>query len=207
MTVGEELPPFQISLRLPAPLSDADLLSLSAQNEAITFEQTADGVLIMTPPTGSRGNRGEGLLLTELTNWNLRSGFGEIRGIAGGVRLPAGGQYQADVFVISAAAWAALLESQRDDGFLAVLPTAAFELISPANLSGTGYRKEFAMKLDDYARSKIPLVAILHPKDGQAIIRRPGRADEVSAAKILTFPELPGLELDAAAIYDACNRH
>jgi hypothetical protein len=68
---------FQISLRLPAPLSDADLLSLSAQSEAITFEQTADGVLIMTPPSGSRGNRGEGRLLTELTKWNLRSGFGD----------------------------------------------------------------------------------------------------------------------------------
>jgi Uma2 family endonuclease len=200
------LPAKQTSLRLPTRLSDADLLWLSAHNDSITFEQTSDGILIMTPPTGSRGNRGEFRLATELVNWNDRMHFGEIRGISGGVLLPEGGQYQADGFVISAAAWEAVPDGQRDDGFPPVLPTAAFELISPANVTATGYTKEFTMKLKDYECSAVALVVLLHPKQEHAVIRRPGHEDEITTAKILTFPELPSLELNAGAIYDDCNR-
>ncbi len=95
-----EHPVRQMSLQLPSPLSDEDLLWLSAHNESLTFEQTADGLLIISPPTGSRGNRGEFRLATALMNWNDRTRFGEIRGISGGVLLPEGGQYQADGFVL-----------------------------------------------------------------------------------------------------------
>jgi Uma2 family endonuclease len=196
----------QISLQLPAPLSDAELLWLSAHNESLTFEQTAEGLLIVTPPTGSRGNRGEITLITQLKIWNDRVNFGEIRGISGGVLLPKGGQYQADGFAISAGAWEEVPESQRDDGYPPVLPTAAFELISPANLISRGYSKEFQIKLDDYERSVVPLVVLLHPKTEHAVIKRPGRERETTTAKILTFPELPGLKLDAEAIYNDCNR-
>jgi hypothetical protein len=78
------------SLQLPAPLTDAELLWLSAHNESLTFEQTAGGLLIITPPTGSRGNRGEFNLAAQLVNWNDRTHFGEVRGISGGVLLPTG---------------------------------------------------------------------------------------------------------------------
>lgn len=194
------------TLQLPAPLSDGELLWLSAHNPSLTFEQTADGLLIMTPPTGSRGNRGEIALLTQLKIWNDRVRFGEIRGISGGVLLPKGGQYQADGFVISATAWAAVPEHERDDGFPPVLPTSAIELLSPANVTATGYTKEFTRKLDDYERSAVPLIVLLDPKSERAIIKRPGCEGEVITAKILTFAELPGLELDAGAIYNDCNR-
>ena len=200
------VPARQTSLRLPNQLSDAELLWLSAHNASVTFEQTADGLLIMTPPTGSRGNRGEIGLITQLKTWNDRVCFGEIRGISGGVLLPKGGQYQADGCVISAAAWEAVPDSRRDDGFPPVLPTAVFELISPANIAATGYTKEFALKLNDYKRSAILVVVLLHPQQERAVIRRPERADEITAAKALTFAELPGLELNAGAIYDDCNR-
>lgn len=198
--------PKQWSLQLPAPLTDAELLWLSAHNESLAFEQTADGLLIMTPPTGSRGNRGEFRLATQLTIWNDRTNFGEIRGISGGVLLPKGGQYQADAFVISAAAWEAVPYGRRDDGYPPAMPTGAFELLSPANLTATGYTKEFTKKLEEFERSAISVVVLLDPKKEHAIIKRPGREDETTVVKILTFPELPGLELDAGTIYADCNR-
>jgi hypothetical protein len=46
---------------------------------------------------------------------------------------------------------------------------------------------------------------ILHPNTDSATIRRPGHEDEITTSKMLTFPELPGLELDAGAIYAAVN--
>jgi Uma2 family endonuclease len=195
-----------MSILLPKPLSDAELLWLSAHNAALRFEQTAEGELILTPPTGSRGNRGEFRLITQIVNWNDRTGFGEIRGIAGGVLLPKGGQYQADTFVISAASWDEVPLNKRDDGYPPAMPTAAFELISPANRTASGYSEEFKKKLRDYERSEIPLVVLLHPETEHAVIRRPGREDETTTARVLTFVELPELKLDVGAIYADCNR-
>jgi Uma2 family endonuclease len=201
-----EVPVRQMSLQLPNVLTDAELQWLGAHNESLTFEQTADGLLIMTPATGSRGNRGEIRLTTELTLWNDRVHFGEIRGMTGGLLLPMGGKYQADGFVISAQEWAAVPIGEIDAPYPPAFPTAAFELLSPANVTATGYTKEFTKKLDDYARSAVPIVVLLHPKKEHAVIRRPGRDDETTTEKILVFSELPGLELDARAIYADCNR-
>jgi Uma2 family endonuclease len=86
------------------------------------------------------------------------------------------------------------------------MPTGAFELLSPANLTATGYTKEFTKKLEEFERSAISVVVLLDPKKEHAIIKRPGREDETTVVKILTFPELPGLELDAGTIYADCNR-
>jgi Uma2 family endonuclease len=201
-----EGPARQTSLQLPDILTDAELRWLGVHNESLAFEQTADGLLIMTPATGSRGNRGEIRLTTELTIWNDRVKFGEIRGMTGGLLLPKGGKYQADGFVISAEEWAGVPIGDIDASYPSALPTAAFELLSPANLTATGYTKEFAKKLEDYERSAIPVVVLLHPNKDHATIRRPGSDDETTAAKLVTFPELPGLELDAGAIYADCNR-
>jgi Uma2 family endonuclease len=197
---------YPISIQLPTPLRDAELLWLSEHNAPLGFEQTAEGVLIVTPPTGSRGNRGELELITQLVIWNKRVTFGEIRGISGGVLLPKGGQYQADAFAIAAGIWSEVPMEARDDGYPPTLPTAAFELISPGNLTATGFTKEFEKKLADYERSAVPLVVLLQPKSESATIRRPGHADETTDAKVLVFPELSGLELDVSAIYAACNK-
>jgi Uma2 family endonuclease len=120
----------QTSLQLPAILSDAELQWLGDHNESLTIEQTADGLLIMTPATGSLANRGEIELVTQLNNWNKRTRFGEIRGLTGGVLLPEGGKYQADGFVIPAKDWAKGPLDLINAPYPPALPTAAFELLS-----------------------------------------------------------------------------
>jgi Uma2 family endonuclease len=200
-----ESPDRQVSLQLPDILSDAELQWLGDHNESLTFEQTADGILIVTPATGSLGNRGEIGLVIQLGIWNKRTRFGEIRGLTGGVLLPEGGKYQADGFAISAREWAKVPLNLINAPYPPVFPTAAFELLSPANVTATGYTKAFTLKLEDYGRSAVPLVVLLNPKKEHAIIRRPARPEETTTARVLTFPELPGLELDAGEIYDDCN--
>jgi Uma2 family endonuclease len=200
-TIETPAAPRQTSLQLPAILSDAEMRWLGDHNESLTIEQSADGLLIMTVATGSRGNRGEIRLVTELTNWNDRVQFGEIRGVSGGLLLPQGGQYQADAFVIATDDWAKVPMEHVDDLYPTAWPTAAFELLSPTNLTASGYSKEFTKKLADYEASAIAVVALLHPKKRHATIKRPGRAAVRSNDNILTFSELPGLELNAGLIY------
>jgi Uma2 family endonuclease len=119
--------------------------------------------------------------------------------------LPKGGKYQADGFAFPAREWAKVPIDLINSPYPPAFPTAAFELLSPANVTTTGYTIEFTKKLADYEASAVPLVVLLNPKNEHAIIRRPGRPEETSSAKILAFAELPGLELDAGEIYDDCN--
>jgi Uma2 family endonuclease len=194
-----------LRLRFPEPFSDDTLLWLSEHNPTLGFEQNAEGALIVSPPASSLGNRGELELTTQLVVWNKAARFGEVRGISGGVRLPEGGQYEPDAFVVSAPAWSALDVRDRSKGFVPVLPLAIFELLSPAKLLAKGFSEEFAEKLGSYARSRVPLVVLLHPRNETATIRRPGSTDVETAEPVLAFPELPGLRLDVAAVYAACN--
>jgi len=194
-----------ITLRFPAPLDDDELLWLSANNQTFGFEQTAEGDLVVSPPTNSPGNHGELLLVTQLTMWNERTKFGAVRGISGGVELPRGGKREPDAFAVAGALWYELPVADRKRGFVPVLPSAIFELLSPKNVTVSGFTFEFQVTLGDYARSMVPLVVLLDPRIESAFIHRPGREAETTAANALTFPALPGLELDVSAIYAACN--
>jgi Uma2 family endonuclease len=195
-----------VGIKFPAPLSDETLLWLSSHNTTIQIEQSAEGELILSPFTGSRGQRGEGELYFQIIAWNKSTNFGEVRGPNGGVELPKGGQYGPDVTVMTQAAWDAVPDDAIDRAFVPVLPTGVFELLSPANLTAAGYEAKFQDKLDAYERSAVPLVVLLNPKTLTASIRRPGQDEVTSVESVLRFHELPALELDVAAVYAACNK-
>jgi Uma2 family endonuclease len=186
-------------------LDDDALLWLSANNQTFGFEQTAEGDLVVSPPTNSPGNHGELLLVTQLTIWNERTKFGAVRGISGGVELPQGGKREPDAFAVAGATWDELPVADRKKAFVPVIPSAIFELLSPKNVTASGFTLEFQVTLADYARSMVPLVVVLDPRIEAGIMKRPGRGEETTTAKVLTFPELPGLELDVSVIYAACN--
>jgi Uma2 family endonuclease len=194
-----------ITLKLPVPLDDEAMLWLSANNETFGFEQTAEGDLVVSPPTNSPGNHGELRLVTQLMIWNDRTNYGAIRGIEGGVELPKGGKREPDAFAVIGATWNALPIADRKKGYVPVLPNALFELLSPKSVTAIGYTKEFQVTLDDYERSAVPLVVLLDPRAEHAVLKRAGKPDDIRTEKILTFPELPGLELDVGIIYWVCN--
>jgi Uma2 family endonuclease len=120
-------------LRLPELPSDDALVSLGDANPLLRFEQSSRGYLIVSPPTASPGNRGEIKLITQIDAWNERVGYGEVRGLTGGIELPKGGQYAPDAFVIARLDWNALASGDRNKVFVPVLPTAVLELLSPSN--------------------------------------------------------------------------
>jgi Uma2 family endonuclease len=202
----EESPIRPIAIKFPVPLSDEMLLWLGLHNTGIHIEQSAEGELILSPFTGSRGQRGEGELYFQIIAWNKRTEFGEVRGPNGGIELPKGGQYGPDVTVMTQAAWDAVPDDAIDRAFIPVLPTAVFELLSPTNLTASGYEPSFQRKLDAYERSSVPLVVLLNPQTVTAAIRRPGQDEVKSLEALLRFDELPDLVLDVSAIYEACNK-
>jgi Uma2 family endonuclease len=193
-----------LGIRFPSPLPTETLVWLSEHNPLLEFEQTSEGHLIVSPPTASPGNRGELELITQLVIWNKATGFGEVRGISGGVLLPQGGDYAPDGFVVPQADWDALRVEDRAATYVPVLPRAIFELLSPSNKAAGGFDREFQEKLDDYENSAVPLVVLLDPETAITTMRRPGRDDESTTANVVTFAELPDLNLNVAVIYAAC---
>jgi Uma2 family endonuclease len=194
-----------LGIRFPSPLPNETLVWLSEHNPTLEFEQTSEGHLIVSPPTSSPGNAGELELTTQLVTWNKATGFGVVRGIAGGVLLPKGGEYAPDGFVVARADWDAVPVEGHATTYVPVLPRAIFELLSPSNKISGGFEHKFREKLGDYEKSEVPLVVLLDPESAITKIRRPGRDEETLMVNVVTFPELPGLELDVAAIYAACN--
>jgi Uma2 family endonuclease len=192
-------------LRLPEHLSAGALLALADANPTLRFEQSSRGYLIVSPPTGSLGNRGEMELVRQLGDWNRRTRFGEVRGLTGGVELPGGGQYQPDAFVIARSAWDALPLADRNKGYVPVLPAVVLALLSPSNKTAEGFSREFQEKLEDLERSRVPLVVLLDPEREATEVRRLKHEPETIRKPLVTFAELPGLELDVAAIFAACN--
>jgi Uma2 family endonuclease len=192
-----------LGIRFPSPLPTETLVWLSKHNPLLEFEQTSEGHLIVSP-TASPGNRGELELITQLVIWNKATGFGEVRGISGGVHLPKGGDYAPDGFVVPRADWQALRVEDRATTYVPVLPRAIFELLSPSNKLAGGFDREFQEKLDDYENSAVPLVVLLDPETAITTMRRPGRDDECTTADVVAFAELPDLNLNVAVIYAAC---
>ena len=193
-------------IRFPAPLDDETLVWLGANNHGLGFTQTAEGELIVTPPTGSLGNRGEVLLLNQFVNWNERTHFGEVRGLTGGVHLPLGGDFDPDVFVVTQADFEEIPDADINKGFLPTLPITVVELLSEANLTATGYTKEFDLKLKAYRNNAVPLVLLINPKIQTTFVRRPNQDETSKVDGLLSFVELPGLVLEVAPLYRACNQ-
>jgi Uma2 family endonuclease len=194
------------SFKIPTLLDDAALVWLCTNNTGLQFEQTSEGELIVSPPTGNLGNRAEGMLFSQFVVWNARTRFGEVRGLTGGVHLPRGGDYAPDVYVLTRAEWDAVPDDRVNDLYLPALPIAVVELLSRSNLTTAGYTPTFEKKLKDYALSAVPLVLLLNPNLEKAIVRRPGQDEVTLTQQLLTFPELPGLELDVASVYTAAKK-
>jgi Uma2 family endonuclease len=191
-----------VALLLPQPYSEPALTELALRNPQYFIEQSSKGNLTLSPPTAASGNEGELELAIQVRAWNRVTRFGKVGAMTAGIRLPAGGDYIPDVYVVPQHVWdAAPTKDRAGAGYVSVLPVALFELLSPGNRTAKGFTAEFQDKLDDYERSLVPLVVLLDPKPQTTTMRRPGREPQTTKATRVTFDELPGLELDVAAIF------
>jgi len=176
-------------------LTDEQFFQLCVNNRDLRLEKTAEGELIIMPPTGwGSGNR-NGRLTQRLFNWTEADGTGLAFDSSTGYKLPNGANRSPD------ASWVKRerLEALNPDParFLPMAPDFAVELRSASDSLQT-----VQQKMQEYIDNGVRLGWLLDPQNQRVEIYRPGQEVEVlqSPTSLSGEDVLPGFMLDLTQI-------
>lgn len=195
---GDELIMTVLSLHLPTNLqfTDDEFEQIIAVNKDLRLELTAQGELVIMPPTGGEtGNRNFDLL-GQLWFWNSKNNLGKAFDSSTGFKLPNGATRSPDASWIRIERWNTLTPQQRKK-FLPLCPDFAVELVSE-----TDELKDTQAKMHEYLANGLQLGWLINPKDQQVEIYRPNQVPEVlqSPTSLSGEDVLPGFILNLESI-------
>ncbi|WP_448380203.1 Uma2 family endonuclease [Gloeomargarita sp.] len=186
-------------MRLPSPFrcTPEQFVELVKANPELRWELTAQGEVIVMPPTGSETGSYSSELIANFVIWNRQSQLGKVFDSSTGFRLPNGAIRSPDVAWIAKERWTQLSPEQRRT-FAPICPDFVVELVSP-----TDDVNALAAKMQEYLENGCRLGWLVDPQKRQVTIYRPQVAPEiVSFAVPLTGADvLPGFTLDLQQIF------
>jgi Uma2 family endonuclease len=188
-----------LTLQLPPvlKLSDEQFEQLAAVNQDLRLELTAEGELIIMPPTGGEtGNRNFEMYI-DFGIWNRQAGLGKAFDSSTGFRLPKGGTRSPDVSWVRMERWEALTQEQRKK-FLPLCPDFVIELVSESD-----DLDDARQKMQEYLENGLRLGWLIIPKAQQVEIYHQTREVEVlqSPTSLSGEDVLPGFVLDLQRIF------
>ncbi len=171
-------------------------------NTGVRMERTAQGELIIMPPTGGTAGRRNFRLIQQLANWAEQDGSGIGFDSSTEFTLPNGAKRSPDVAWIILERWNTLTESQQD-GFPPIAPDFVIELVSPSDLKNQRY-EDLQEKMQEYMDNGIRLGWLIEPLTQKVEIYRPQQAVEVLQSPTTLSGEevLPGFVLDLKPIWN-----
>ena len=199
-TKAAEPEPFVIKFKPLAYMDDDMIAEFSALNDSLRVERTAEGEIILMPPThGDTGYRNADLN-ADLTIWARGNGSGRCYDSSTGFKLPNGALRSPDASWISDSRLEALTTEERS-GFYSICPDFVIELRSSSD-SLSMLQDKMQEYMDNGARlgwlidpmSSPKRVHIYRPQVEARVLDEP---DEISGD-----PELPGFTLNLRRIWD-----
>jgi Uma2 family endonuclease len=178
-------------------LTHEQFRELCRENRDLQLELTAQGELIVMPPTGWESGRRNSSLNGQLWNWNERTRFGISFDSSTGFILPNGAIRSPDAAWVVAERLTAL--NPNPEGFLTLAPDFVIEL-----RSATDRLKPLQEKMREYQANGVRLGWLLNPKDRTVEIYRLGQDFEVlkSPSSLSGEDVLPGFVLELSRILD-----
>ncbi|MBD1805649.1 Uma2 family endonuclease [Microcoleus sp. FACHB-SPT15] len=176
-------------------LTDEQFFQLCQNNRDLRLERTAEGELIIMPPTGWESGNRNSRLTQRLANWTDADGTGLAFDSSTGFKLPNGANRSPD------ASWVSLewLEALNPDPtrFLPMAPDFAVELRSASDSL-----KTVQQKMQEYMDNGVRLGWLIDPQNQRVEIYRLGQDIEVleSSTSLSGEDVLPGFVLDLAQI-------
>ncbi|WP_121970929.1 Uma2 family endonuclease [Leptolyngbya sp. BC1307] len=177
-------------------LSEAEFYRLCQANPDLRLELTAEGHLILMPPTGwETGNRNFDLA-QQFGNWVKRDGSGLGFDSSTGFRLPNGAIRSPDVAWVLKSRIEAL--SPDPNKFLPLCPDFAVELQSASDTLSV-----LQAKMQMYLNNGLTLGWLISPQDKIVEIYRPEQPVETVplSGTLSGEPELPGLQVNLDEIF------
>ncbi len=176
-------------------LTDEQFFQLCQNNRDLRLERTAEGELIIMPPTGWESGNRNSKLTARLEFWAEADGTGLTFDSSTGFKLPNGANRSPDASWVSHQRLEAL--NPNPDRFLPMAPDFVVELRSASDSL-----KTVQEKMREYIKNGVRLGWLIDPQNQRVEIYRPGQDVE-----ILQFPTslsgedvLPGFVLDLAQI-------
>jgi Uma2 family endonuclease len=178
-------------------LNDELFQQLCQDNEDLRLELTADGELIIMPPTGGTTGSRNADITSQLRIWAKKDGTGVSFDSSTMFSLPNGAKRSPDAAWVRRERWEALTERERES-FVPLCPDFVQELRSATD--GLTMLKE---KIDEYIANGAQLGLLLDPKPKQVYVYRPNQPVERldNPQTIAGDPVLPGFVLDLKDIW------
>ena len=166
LALAEFEPPIRISRE--RPVTDDELLRLSAENEPMRFERDANGEIIVMSPSGIYGGGVEADVVTELTLWARADGRGKAFGPSSGFKLPDTSVRAADAAWVS---WPRLNSISREqrEGFGPICPEFIVEVRSK-----TDRLPPLRAKMEQWIANGVEVGWLIDPIEKTVTIYRPG---------------------------------
>jgi len=189
---------FRLHLRPAVDLTDDQFFALCGINSELRLERTAEGDLIIMPPTGFITGARNANLTTQVGRWALNDRRGVAFDSSTGFKLSNGADRSPDAGWVSHARLAELTP-ERKQKFLPLAPDFAIELKSP-----TDRLTDLLEKMAEYRECGVRLGWLIDPETRQVHVYRPDREVEIleNPAEIKGDPELPGFVLDLREIWE-----
>ncbi|NJK27422.1 MAG: Uma2 family endonuclease [Coleofasciculaceae cyanobacterium SM2_3_26] len=194
--------PETFTLALPRELTlhitQEQFEALATANRDLRLERTAEGALIVNPPTGSETGYRNIKIAYFLVRWiEEEGGHGIPFDSSTGFKLPNGADRSPDAAWVRRERWEALTPQQRK-GFAPLCPDFVVELRSESDSLPT-----LRAKMQEYMENGAQLGWLLDPQNRRVEIYRPGQAVEVleNPDRLSGETVLPGFVLQLKRIW------
>jgi Uma2 family endonuclease len=190
-----ELP---IRISLGHPVTDEELLRLSAANELLRIERDPNGELIVMSPAGSDAGSTELNVGAELRIWARADGTGKAFGPNAGFTMPDSSVRAADAAWVSWTRWNAL-SRQQQVGFAPICPEFVIEVRSESDRL-----PPLREKMEIWIANGAELAWLIDPSRRAVEIYRTGREAEFVEGASAVEGEGPvsGFVLELARVWD-----
>jgi len=188
--VAELSVPFKLNVRR-TKLTEEQFMQLCQENPELRLELTAQGELVIMPPTGSETGWCDSRLNLRLAAWAETEGTGLTFGSSTGFTLPNGAVRSPDASWVKRDRWNALTTEQRRR-FAPLCPDFVIELRSP-----TDRVSDLQEKMQEYIDNGARLGWLIDPLDKRVYVYRPSQPVESldNPTSLSGDPVLPGFVL------------
>ncbi len=195
--VFDDGPPLIVYLRPVLELTDDQFFELCQINRDLRIERTAQGELVIMPPTGWKTSERNAEITMQLRIWAKHDDTGAVTDSSGGFKLPNGADRSPDAAWIRHERLATLTPEQKEK-FLPLCPDFVIELRSP-----TDSLTLLLSKMQEYRENGAQLGWLIDPIQRRVYVYHPQRPIEIleNPETISGDPVLPGFTLDLREIW------
>jgi Uma2 family endonuclease len=178
-------------------ISDKHFEKICRKNRDFKIEQTAEGELILMPPTLPDSGWRNAELNTDVTNWNRTTKAGIVFDSSTYFTMPNGARRSPDVSWIKRERWESLSDSKRQEESR-IVPDFVIELRST-----TDSLKTLQAKMREYMENGVRLGWLIDPKNRKVhIYRANGEVEVLQNPNSLSGEDvLVGFELNVQEIF------